>query len=146
MMIQPCGYIRRILLLKSKLSTGRMASIIYMSHQEKKKMRLMEEELIKKMSCEPCKWKCERLGGDICYYCEVCGKYSKTAPHGLEKDVENNTNEAKDANESVESVNEEADTKCVHKWMSGNRCHNRGKGKYKTYKCEYCGKFYRSEK
>ena len=33
MMVQPCGYIRRILLLKSKVSTGRMASIIYMINE-----------------------------------------------------------------------------------------------------------------
>ena len=33
MMVQPCGYIRRILLLKSKVSTGRMASILYMINE-----------------------------------------------------------------------------------------------------------------
>lgn len=32
-MVQPCGYIRRIFLLKSKVSTGRMAAIIYMINE-----------------------------------------------------------------------------------------------------------------
>ena len=34
--------------------------------------------------------------------------------------------------------------KCKHNWIClRDRCHNRGNGKYKAYKCDLCGKFQR---
>ncbi len=54
-----------------------------------------------------------------------------------EKDSsDNNVNEDCIENEFMES--------CKHEWEClRDRCHNRGKGKYKAYKCRLCNKFQR---
>ena len=58
-------------------------------------------------------------------YCNECGAYKEDGEPEL-----------------VETGCEEV--KCKHEWEClRDRCHNRGGGKYKAYKCRLCGKFQR---
>lgn len=78
-------------------------------------------------------WKKE-IRSDTIYYCALCGAFSKSRP---EQYVSESSDD--DASESTEDVK-----KCVHNWVClRDRCHNRGNGKYKAYRCSLCNKFQR---
>lgn len=65
------------------------------------------------------------------FYCEMCGEFSKIKPNDY---IEEDENEV----ENVTTVS------CRHNWIClRDRCHNRGSGKYKAYKCTLCQKFQR---
>lgn len=65
------------------------------------------------------------------YYCEMCGQFSRTKPD--------------EYFEECEEIEESSMIdKCRHNWEClRDRCHNRGSGKYKAYKCTLCNKFQR---
>ena len=95
------------------------------------------------MRClEACKWKRERVGGRDCYYCEICGRFSRSRPTSyIPTDDDETKDEIKDETKDETNSGEE---KCVHVWIClRDRCHNRGNGKYYAYKCSECGKFQR---
>jgi hypothetical protein len=76
-----------------------------------------------------CVWLKDEAGERVIYYCE-CGMVSLTKPETFVEQVD-----------ECEVIPEE---KCKHEWEClKDRCHNRGTGKYKAYKCRLCGKFQR---
>ena len=92
------------------------------------------------MPCPSCVWKCERVGGHIYYYCEQCGAFSQSKPALYQEE----TDTSEESSFEIKTENMISEEKCVHNWIClRDRCHNRGDGKYKAYKCEYCNKFQR---
>ena len=82
-------------------------------------------------TCEKHNW----LKNPGIYICEECGKICQECPSDYESEKED---------ENKEDENKEDDQKCKHLWEClKDRCHNRGKGKYKAYKCKLCNKFQR---
>ena len=78
-------------------------------------------------------WKKEMHSDNVFYYCALCGAFSKSQPE------EYVSESSDDENEDTEDVK-----KCVHNWVClRDRCHNRGNGKYKAYRCSLCNKFQR---
>lgn len=79
------------------------------------------------------KWKKQVVPKKTIFLCELCGDFSKTTPTDY-------------VEEPVEPVEEpvEEHIACRHVWICiRDRCHNRGSGKYKAYKCTLCDKFQR---
>ena len=67
------------------------------------------------------------------YVCSLCGNISNKKPN-------NYTSDSKEENtEEIHTVE-----KCIHVWEClKDRCHNKGKGKYRAYRCKLCDKFQR---